>query len=96
MLKVNECMCVCLFYPVSKPLLTVCTVCLCAVRRVSTAESRVSPVAKSLPLSLASVHTHTHRGGSTVARGGQNPAAFSYLWPIKSHVIWWLTLMGNG
>lgn len=41
-------------------------------------------------------YTHTHRGGSTVARGGQNPASFSYLWPIKSHVIWWLTLMGNG
>ncbi len=48
------------------------------------------------PPELGSAHTHTHGGGSTVARGGQNPAAFSYLWPIKSHVIWWLTLMGNG
>lgn len=48
------------------------------------------------PPELGSAHTHTHRGGSTVARRGQNPAAFSYLWAIKSHVIWWLTLMGNG
>lgn len=31
-----------------------------------------------------------------MAEGGQNPAAFSYLLPINSHVIWWLTLMGNG
>lgn len=38
----------------------------------------------------ARAHTHT------VGEGGQNPAAFSYLLPIKSHVIWWLTLMGNG
>lgn len=66
-----------------------------AVCWVSTAMSWVSPMVKSLPLSLA-VRSHTHRGGSTVAKGGQNPAAFSYLWPIKSNVIWWLTLMGNG
>lgn len=54
---------VCLFYPVSKPLLTVCvcTVCWCSVRRVSTAASRVSPVVKSLPLSLAA-YTHTLTG----------------------------------
>lgn len=84
--------CVYLFNPVSKPLLTVCSVCWCALCLLSTAKSRVSPVAESHP------HTHgrAHRGGSTVARGGQNPAAFSYLWPIKSHVIWWLSLMGNG
>lgn len=87
----SQCVYVCIIQCLlPKPVLTLCAVC-----RVSAAVSWVSPVAKSLPLSLA-VHTHTHRGGSTVARRGQNPAAFSYLWPIKSHVIWWLTLMGNG
>lgn len=71
-----------------------CVLVLCApgVYSSESGESR----GEVSPPELGSVHTHTHRGGSTVARGGQNPAAFSYLWPIKSHVIWWLTLMGNG
>lgn len=42
----------------SKSVLSVCSVFWCAVRRVSTA---VSPVAKSLPLSLAAF-THTLTG----------------------------------
>lgn len=87
---------VCLFYPVSKPLLTVC-VCVCALY-AGCLQQRVGwvPWWSLSPWAWQRTHTHTHRGGSTVARGGQNPAAFSYLWPIKSHVIWWLTLMGNG
>lgn len=71
-----------------KPLLTVLV---CGVYCSELGESR----GEDSPSELHT-YTHTRRGGSTVARGGQNPASFSYLWPIKSHVIWWLTLMGNG
>lgn len=45
--------------------------------------------------SIYSKHKNTPTDGSTVAQKGQNPAAFTYLWSIKSHVIWWLALMGN-
>lgn len=92
MLKVNECMCV--FVLSCVQVSTNCMLVYCAPGLYSSesGESR----GEVSPPELGSAHTHTHRGGSTVARGGQNPAAFSYLWPIKSHVIWWLTLMGNG
>ena len=90
-------------YALSKPLLTLCAgaPCIgCLQRRVGWVPWRgLSPwawQARAHTHTLTHTHTLSHRGGSAVAGGGQNPAAFSYLWPIKSHVIWWLTLMGNG
>lgn len=85
MLKVSACVCWYILRRLSRSLLSMNTVC---SSELGESHGKVSPPEPG--------STHTHRGGSTVAGGGQNPAAFSYLWPIKSHVIWWLTLMGNG
>lgn len=95
MLKVSKSMCVFVLSRVQASTNCACCILVCCMPGVCSSESGESRGEVSPP-ELGSVHTHSHRGGSTVARGGQNTAAFSYLWPIKSHVIWWLTLMGNG